>query len=152
MIWDTTTLMWHYCNAVNTISSYVQTFIYVLPLSILFECNTLMHDILLYCMLILCKRNLSEMTKDVQTIMNYTMLCIILDTRFSFSYTLGCEYWVPRNWYSWLLFTSEDCFPANLCMQQQSANMTSLCQYPTFMWRHRSTVVTSQYWVRKDRP
>ena len=30
-------------------------------------------------------------------------------------------------------------------VQEQSTKMTSQCQCPTFNWRHRSTVVTSQY-------
>ena len=68
------------------------------------------------------------------------------------SYMLNHEYRVARNRYSQLLFTSEDCFCANLHVQQQSANMTSQCQYPTFVCHHRSTVVTSQYLVRKDHP
>ena len=42
-----------------------------------------------------------------------------------------------------LLFTSEDRLCANLCVQEQSTNITSQCQYLTFAWRHRSTVVTS---------
>ena len=54
---------------------------------------------------------------------------------------------VVRYRYSRLIFTSED--RANLRMQEQSTNMTSQCQCPTFAWRHRSTVVTSQYLIRK---
>ena len=50
--------------------------------------------------------------------------------------------WIPcGEKSSWLLFTSEDRLSANWLMQQQSMNMTSQCQYPTFAWRHRSTVV-----------
>ena len=60
------------------------------------------------------------------------------------SYTLSREYRVVRYRYSWLLFTSEDRICANVCMQEQSTNMTSQCQYPTFTWRQKSTVVTSQ--------
>ena len=68
------------------------------------------------------------------------------------SYTLGCEYRVMRNRYSRLLFTSEDRICANLRVQEQSTNMTSQCYYISFAWRHRTTVVTSQCPVRKDRP
>ena len=57
-----------------------------------------------------------------------------------FSYTLSREYR-----YSQLLFTSEDRLCTNLRVQEQSTNMTSQCQCPTFAWRHGSTVVTSQY-------
>ena len=67
------------------------------------------------------------------------------------SYSLSREYRVARDRYSRLSFTSDDRFCANLCVQQQSTNMTS-CQYPMFEWRHRPTVVTSQYYIRKDRP
>ena len=48
--------------------------------------------------------------------------------------------WIRR--YSRLLFTSEDRLCANLRVQEQSTNMTSQCQCPTFAWRHRSTVET----------
>ena len=61
------------------------------------------------------------------------------------SYTLSREYRVVRYRYSRLFFTSEDRLCANLRVQEQSTNMTSQCQCPTFAWRHRSTVVTSQY-------
>ena len=61
------------------------------------------------------------------------------------SYTPSREYRVVRYRYSRLLFTSEDRLCANLRVQEQSTNMTSQCQCPTFAWRHRSTVVTSQY-------
>ena len=61
----------------------------------------------------------------------------------SISYTLSREYRVARNRYSGVLFTNEDRFCAKLRVQQKSTNMTSQCQYPTFQWRHRSTVVTS---------
>ena len=61
-----------------------------------------------------------------------------------YSYTLSREYRVVRNRYSRLLFTSEDRLCANLHMQEQSTNMTSQCQSPTFAWRNRSNVVTSQ--------
>ena len=64
---------------------------------------------------------------------------------FFFSYTLSREYRVARNRYSRLLFTGEDRFCANLHVQQQLTNMTSQCQCRTFVWSHRSTVVTSQY-------
>ena len=60
-------------------------------------------------------------------------------------YTLSSEYRVVRNRYSRLLFTSEDRLCANLRVQEQSGNMTSQCQCPTFAWLHRTTVVTSQY-------
>ena len=60
-------------------------------------------------------------------------------------YVLSREYRVARNRYSRLLFTCEDRFCAQLCVQKQSTNMTSQCQYPTSVWCHRSTVVTSQY-------
>ena len=64
----------------------------------------------------------------------------------SFSHRLSREYRVARNLYIYrLLFTSEDRFCSNLCMQKQSTNMTSQCQYPMLAWHHRSTVVTSQY-------
>ena len=61
-----------------------------------------------------------------------------------FSYTLSRDYRVMRYRYSRLLFTSEDRICANLRVQEQSTNMTSQYQCPTFAWRHRSTVVTSQ--------
>ena len=54
------------------------------------------------------------------------------------SYTLSREYRVVRNQYSRLLFTSEDRLCANLRVQEQSMNLTSQCQHPTFAWRHRS--------------
>ena len=60
------------------------------------------------------------------------------------SYTLSREYRVVRYRYSRLLFTSEDRLCANLRVQEQSTHMTSQCQCPTFAWRHRQTVVTSQ--------
>ena len=78
-----------------------------------------------------------------------SIVCLRMTTHlkaiYSISYMLCHEYRVARNQYSWLLFTSEDCFCANLHMQQQSTNMMSQYQYPTFVWHHRSTVVTSQY-------
>ena len=55
------------------------------------------------------------------------------------------EYRVVRNRNSRLLFTSENRLCVNLHVQEQSTNMTSQCQCPTFAWRHRSIVVTSQY-------
>ena len=58
----------------------------------------------------------------------------------SFSYTLSRDYWVVRNRYSRLLFTSEDRLCANLRVQEQSTDMTSQCQHPAFAWRNRSTV------------
>ena len=61
------------------------------------------------------------------------------------SYTLSREYRVVRYRYSRLLFTSEDRLFANLRVHEQSTNMTSQWQCPTFAWRHRSTLVTSQY-------
>ena len=61
------------------------------------------------------------------------------------SYTLSHEYRVVRYRYSRLLFTSEDRLCANLRVQEQSMNITSQWQCPTFAWRHRSSVVTSQY-------
>ena len=36
--------------------------------------------------------------------------------------------------------------------QEQSTNMTSQQRFLALAWRHRSTVVTSQCWVSKDRP
>ena len=69
-----------------------------------------------------------------------------------YSYTLSREYRVLRNRYSRLLFTSEDRLCANLCVLEQSMNITSQCQCLAFAWRHRSTVMTSQCQVRKDRP
>ena len=60
------------------------------------------------------------------------------------SYTLSREYRVVRYWYSWLLFTNEDLLCANLRVQEQSTNMMSQCQCPTFVWRYRSIVVMSQ--------
>ena len=69
-----------------------------------------------------------------------------------FSYTLSREYRVTRNRYSRLLFTREDRLCTKLHVQGQSVNMTSQCQYPTVVSRHRYTVVASQYIVRKDRP
>ena len=67
------------------------------------------------------------------------------DEVIGYSYTLSREYRVMRYRYSRLLFTSEDRICANLRVQEQSTNMTSQYQCPTFAWRHRSTVVTSQY-------
>ena len=62
------------------------------------------------------------------------------------NFTLSREYSVVRDRFSRLLFTSEeDRFCATLRVQEQSTNMTSQCQYPTFACRHRSTAVTSQY-------
>ena len=60
------------------------------------------------------------------------------------SCTLSREYWMARNRYSQLLFTGEDHLCANLRAQEQMTNMTSQCQYFTFAWRHKYTVVTSQ--------
>ena len=60
------------------------------------------------------------------------------------SYTLIREYRVERNRYSWLLFTSEDRLYVNLRVQEQLTNMISQCQYFTFTWRHKSSVVMSQ--------
>ena len=54
--------------------------------------------------------------------------------------------------YSWLLFASEDHLCASLRVQEQSTNMTSQRQYPTYAWRHRSIVVPSQCYVKKDPP
>ena len=64
--------------------------------------------------------------------------------RTHFSYTLSSEYRVARNRYPCLLFTSGDHRCTKLCVQEQSTNTMSQCQCPSFMWRHRSTVVTSQ--------
>ena len=61
------------------------------------------------------------------------------------SYTLSHEYWLVRNRYSRLLFTNEDRLCANLPVQEKSTNMTWQCQCLAFTWRHRSTVMTSQY-------
>ena len=60
------------------------------------------------------------------------------------SYTLSREYRVVRSRYSRLLFTSEDRLCANSRVREQSTNMTSQCQCPTFAWRHGSFVMTSQ--------
>ena len=49
----------------------------------------------------------------------------IHNTKNRFSCTLSREYWVVRNRYSRLLFTSEDRLCANLRVQEQSTNMTS---------------------------
>ena len=49
------------------------------------------------------------------------------------SYTLSREYRVAISLYSRLLFISEDRFCAELRVQQDSANMTSQCLYPTFV-------------------
>ena len=68
------------------------------------------------------------------------------------SYKLSREYRVVRNRYSRLLFTSEDRLCANFCVLEESMNITSQCQCLAFAWRHRSTVMTSQCLVRKDRP
>ena len=68
------------------------------------------------------------------------------------SYMLSHEYKVVRNRYTQLVFTNKDCLCTNLHVQEQSMNMTSQCQYLGSAWRHRSTVVTSQCSVRKDRP
>ena len=76
----------------------------------------------------------------------------VLWTRDWCSYTLSREYRVLRNRYSRLLFTSEDRLCANLRVLEQSMNITSQCQCLAFAWRHRSTVMTSQCQVRKDRP
>ena len=65
-----------------------------------------------------------------------------------FSYTLSHEYLLVKKRYSRLLFTSEDRRCANLRVQEQSTNMTSQCLYPTFAWRHWSTVSTSKEEVR----
>ena len=54
------------------------------------------------------------------------------------------EYWVVRNRYSLLLFTSEDRLCANLRVQKQSTIMTSRCQCLACAWRLRPTVMTSQ--------
>ena len=69
----------------------------------------------------------------------WLVLCKSL-MRIWLSYTLSREYRVMRYRYSRLLFTSEDRLCANLRVQEQSTNMTSQCQCPTFAWRHRSTV------------
>ena len=65
---------------------------------------------------------------------------------------LHAEYQVAINRYSRLLFTCEDRLCATLRVQKQSTKMTSQCQCPSFAWRHRSTLGTSQCYVRKDRP
>ena len=63
---------------------------------------------------------------------------------FNISYRLSHGYQVTRNRYSRLLCPSEDRLCAKLRVQEQSTNMTSQCQNPTFAWRHRLTVVMSQ--------
>ena len=75
-------------------------------------------------------------------------LCIhLLYILYHISYTLNPEYRVVRNRYTRLLFTSEFHLCANLCVQEQSTNMTSQYQYPTFAWRHGSTAETSEKFV-----
>ena len=69
-----------------------------------------------------------------------------------YSWMLSRGYQVVRNWYSLLLFTSEDRFCANLSAQEQLTNMTSQYQYLAFAWHHRSTVAMSQCYVSNDRP
>ena len=51
------------------------------------------------------------------------------------SYTLSPEYRMVRNRYSRLLFTSEDLLCANLHVQEQWTNMTSL---DLLWWRHNA--------------
>ena len=65
------------------------------------------------------------------------------------SCTLSREYRVVRGRYSQLLFTSEDRLCAISRVKEQSTNMTSQCQCLAFAWRHRSAMMTSQYWVKK---
>ena len=88
-----------------------------------------------------------EILYNVPAVFQTSMIKRVIITN---SYTLSCEYRVVRNPYSWLFFTSEDCLCTNLRVQEQLTNMTSQCGYPMFAWRHRSTVVKSQCWVRKD--
>ena len=68
------------------------------------------------------------------------------------SYTLHRENRVTWNRYSRLFFTSEDQLCTKLCVQEQSMNMTSLYQYLTFAWHHRSNVMMSQLLDRNDHP
>ena len=57
---------------------------------------------------------------DLQTEINSELLEISTWLKINkFSYTLGREYRVMRNRYSWLLFTSEDRLCANLRVQEQ---------------------------------
>ena len=79
--------------------------------------------------------------------------------RTKISHTLNCEHRVARNRHSWLLFTSDDRLYANLCVQEQSTNMTSQCQYPhsrditdQLWWRHnamrvRNKIIHSLQWI-----
>ena len=63
---------------------------------------------------------------------------------------LSPKYWMVGNWYSQLLFTTEDCFCANLHMQEKQCiwhtNGSTSSSYDVTDW----TVVMSQ--VRKDHP
>ena len=76
----------------------------------------------------------------------------LLNYLINISFTLSREYRLVKNRYSLLLFTRTWRFPLCQFVQEQSTNMTLWCQYLPFVWRHRSTVVTSQFSARKDRP
>ena len=74
------------------------------------------------------------------------------------SYTLGRENRVMRNWYSRLLFTSEDRRCANLRVQEQSTNMTSQCVTSqincgdvTMPSQKRPSLATVAKWAIDDR-
>ena len=54
----------------------------------------------------------------------------VINSSSTFSYSLSREYRVVWDQYLRLLLTSEDRIGANLCVQEQSTNMTSQCQYP----------------------
>ena len=52
------------------------------------------------------------------------------------SYTLSRKYQVAGNRYSRLFYSTEDKRCANLCVQEQSTNMTSQIHNIAFAWRH----------------
>ena len=67
------------------------------------------------------------------------------------SYMLSWQFRVAPILYSRLLCTGEDQHCADLCVQEQLTNITSQCHYLAFAWRHRWTMVMSQYYINKDR-
>ena len=71
-----------------------------------------------------CEENTS---KNINGLVQDCDIFIAFEIEISQSYTLGREYWVMRNRYSRLLFTSEDRLCANLRVQEQSTSMTSQC-------------------------
>ena len=54
------------------------------------------------------------------------------------AHLLGGEYLVVEDWYSWVIFTSENKPCANLGMQKQSVQMTSHCPCLMFTWRRNA--------------